>query len=164
MNKNLAYGIICALVILCIGEGYWIVRERNAKIALSLGIMAQKQQMPKMSPPPKGKPSFIMKGMKFSDSPLFSKAYLIAPVSGDLSKDAQIATTGWTVNSTANSDGSVSVDLVPKEAEDVKQSFTVKPGYKLYFIEMTLVDDGTGVDENRGDDIGVLVDPNGMVQ
>jgi len=43
------------------------------------------------------------------------------------------------------------------------QTFIVKPGYKLYFVEKSRGDDVGGVDANFGDDKGVLVDLNGYV-
>lgn len=165
MNKYLLPAVIIVLLVAVAGVGYFAMRERNEKNALgaSLAMEQQKAMKPKT---PSGAPKFLplMKGAKFSDNPISSKAYLIAPVAGALSKDAQTALTGWTVTSTPNSDGTTTVTLTPKEAEDVQQQFTLKTGYKLYFIEMNLADDATGVDENRGDDMGVLVDDKGMVQ
>ncbi len=161
MNKNILVGIIIVLAVICVAEGFFIVHERNAKIA-AMNYAARRSRIGQQ--PPRGKPMLVLKGQNFMNNPLFSRAYLIFPTSGTLSSDAQKAMAGWTMNTTANSDGSTQVDLIPKEAEDVKQSFTVKQGYKLYFIELTLSDDQTGVDLNRADDIGVLVDPNGIVQ
>ncbi len=103
-----------------------------------------------------------MPGMKFKDNPLFSKAYQIAP--GDLSDDTKKAITGWDVKQQSLSDGSIQINLIPHEAEDIQQVFTVKPGHTFYFIEMNLADDTVQKDENRGDDMGVLVDKNGIVQ
>ncbi len=47
MSKNFLFGIIGVLIIVCIVEGFWIVRERNAKIALAMGMTTQKQGMQK---------------------------------------------------------------------------------------------------------------------
>lgn len=152
--------IIALLIIACIAEGAYILKTHHTKEELTM----QPQSKSLMAPTNRPKPSFIMKGQKFADNPLSSKAYLIFPTNGPLTGDAKTAMTGWNMQTTASADGSTVVTLIPHEAEDIKQSFTVKPGNKLYFIEMTLVDDTTGVDENRGDDIGVLVDQNGIVQ
>lgn len=162
MNKKVLVSIIIILIILCVGEAYFFVKERNEKIALSTSPKKNSTIMK----PSGGRPKavFIMKGQKFSENALYAKAYLIFPVVGSLSADAQKALVGWDVKTTANSDGSSQIDLIPKEAEDIRQSFTIKQGYKLYFIEMNLADDQTGVDENRGDDIGVLVNQDGIVQ
>ncbi len=162
VNKNILFAVIVFLVIFSIGEGYFVLRERNEKIALSNAWQTSKMMMAK--PTNRPEPMFVMKGQKFAQSPLFQKAYLIAPVTGVLPDDAKKALTGWNVKTVNNADGSTQVTLIPHEAEDVQQQFTLKKGYTLYFIEMTLVDDTTGVDHNRGDDIGVLVDENGIVQ
>jgi hypothetical protein len=165
-KNNLWVTIATLLIFACIVEGYFIIKERNEKIALSIQDTTKQQAM--MKPPAGGgkrpAPMMVMKGQKFSDNPLSQKAYLIFPTIGTVSSDAQTALTGWDMKTTPNSDGSTQVDLIPKEAEDIKQSFTIRAGFKLYFIEATLVDDKTGVDENRGDDIGVLVSPDGIVQ
>ncbi len=166
MNKNVLVIFILILIVACLAEGFFVFKERQEKIVLGLQLASvqQKSMKPSMQLGKRPAPMMVMKGQKFADTPLFSKAYLIFPTNGSLSSDAQKATTGWDIKTTLNADGSTQVDLIPKEAEDVKQSFTVKSGYKLYFIEMTLVDDQTGVDENRGDDIGVLVNQDGIVQ
>lgn len=162
MKKNNLVPVVIVLVVLSIAEGYYIVKERNAKNALSMIVQSQTMTAP---PTKKPAPMFVIKGRKFADNPLFQKAYLIAPVTGELSVDAKKALTGWVVNTTDNPDGSFQVDLSPQETGDIKQQFTLKPGYKLYFIELSPADDSaTEGDANRGDDIGVLVDQNGIVQ
>ncbi len=161
--KNILIGICIILVLACLGEGYLINRERNEKIALSVALVKQQQSMQPKTPTGT-RPTPLLKGQKFADNPISSKAYLIAPTTSTLSADAQKALTGWTVTKKANADGTTQVTLIPKEAEDVEQTFTLHEGYKLYFIEMNLSDDATGVDENRGDDMGVLVNDKGIVQ
>lgn len=163
MSKNLLLGIIGVLFIACLVEGYWVVKERNEKIALGATLVKVQMSMAKQQTA-KPKLSFVMKGQKFADNPLFQKAYLIAPVPGQLPDDAQKALTGWTVTNKTNADGTIQVTLTPKDTDDVEQTFTLKTGYKLYFIEMTLGDEKTGTDANRGDDTGVLVDDKGIVQ
>lgn len=162
MKKNNLVPVVIILVVLSIAEGYYIVKERNAKNALSMIVQSQ---VVKAQPTKRPAPMFVMKGRKFADNPLSQKAYLIAPITGELSADAKKALTGWDVKTTDNPDGSLQVDLSPQETGDVKQQFTLKPGYKLYFIELSPADDSaTEGDANRGDDIGVLVDQNGIVQ
>ncbi len=162
-SSGILIGIIVILLIVSLAEGYYIYKKRtSAQTMITNNSMTPNNTT--IKPASKQKPTFVMKGMKFSDSPLVSKAYLIYPVNGDLSTDAQKALTGWNVKTNPQNDGSTIVTLVPHEAEDIQQQFTVKTGYKLYFIEMTLVDDKSGIDENRGDDIGVLVDQNGIVE
>lgn len=63
-------------------------------------------------------------------------------------------------------DGSTQVDLVPTETGSnyKNQTFIVKTGFKLYFIEIRSGDDQPGQDNDPRDDIGILVDANGIVQ
>lgn len=161
MNKNVVIGIIVVLLIAVIGEGYYVNKERNDKKALAAAWT--KWQLA-ITNAPKPRPSFFTPGKKFADNPLSSKAFLIAPVSGDLNADAQKALTGWTVDSAKNEDGSTQITLSPKDTDDVKQTFTLKTGFKLYFLEMTFGDEANDLDHNRGDDTGILVDDKGIIQ
>lgn len=161
MNKNILFGIIILLLVVCIAEGFFVFKERNAKLAM---MQAVKAASTRVTPPPGRRPMPFMQGQKFSDNPLSAKAYLIFPTSGVLSDDAKKALEGWDLKTTQNSDGSTTIDMIPLKSEYIRQTFTVKSGFKLYFIEATLVDDKPDVDENRGDDTGVLVDQNGIVQ
>jgi hypothetical protein len=132
------------------GNGDYYYRNTNS-------MMNRSDNMPPQ-------PIMVKKGQDFTTSPLFSKAYQIFPVVATQSANEKEALNGWTVKKSLQADGSTQVDLISTESEDIRQSFIVKPGYKLYFIEMNLMDDKNGNDENRGDDIGVLVDQNGIVQ
>ncbi|MDE2026075.1 MAG: hypothetical protein KGJ07_06270, partial [Patescibacteria group bacterium] len=131
MNK-LLLSIIGVLFVACLVEGYWINKERSEKIALAVLTVTNAQKQEAARP----KPTFLTKGQKFADSPLYSKAFLIAPVTGNVSAAAQKALNGWTVTSKENTDGTTTVSLTPKDADDVSQTYTLKTGYKLYFIEL----------------------------
>lgn len=157
------WAVIGILFVACLILGFWAVRERSEKIAMSTQWAKQLASQSEKSAA-KPKPVFLTKGQKFADSPLFSKAYLIAPVIGDLSAAAQKALNGWTLTSKNNTDGTTTVSLTPKDADDVSQTYTLKTGYKLYFIELNPVDEPSTEDKNRGDDMGVLVDDKGLVQ
>ena len=155
MTKNIA---IVILILLCVAEGgYIFLHSKQQTVRRS---MTARKIYPTSTAAKR--PAFLTPGTKFADNPLFAKAYKIFP--GDLSDNAKQALNGWDLKQTAMSDGSTQVSLIPHEAEDIQQTFIVKPGYSLYFIEMTLVDDKTGKDMNRGDDMGVLVDQNGVIQ
>jgi LysM repeat protein len=164
MNKNLAFGIIGILVILCIAEAYGIIHERNAKIAVAMGIATQKQEMQKQGPPPGGKPMFTTKGMNLEGSAIAKYAYKIAP--GDISAESQKVLIGFAVASKLNSDGSTTVTLTPKDSDDQFQTYTIKPGETLYFIEMTPADDNKDQDKdlNYRDDYGIITDSSGIIQ
>jgi len=150
--------VIVLLIIACLAEGAYIVKIHHSSEESS-GIHTVMRSS--MSPTNNKRPPFLAAGMKFQDNPLFSKAYKIAP--GTLSADAQKALTGWDVKQQTLVDGTIQVNLVPHESEDVQQEFMVKPGYSLYFIEMNLIDDTTQKDNNKQDDMGVLVDQNGLI-
>lgn len=166
MNKNILVGLIVVLVIICLGEGYFINKERDEKIGLSFKIasLEQARAKPTGTGGNRPAPAMVIKGQTFADNPLSSKAFLIFPTTRALSSEAQTALTGWNIKKTPNADGSTQVDLIPSESADIKQSFIVKAGYKLYFVDLTSSDEKTGVEQNRGDDIGVLVDDKRIVQ
>lgn len=108
-----------------------------------------------------------IKGTKLADNTqLAPHAYLVYPVDGSLSSDAQAAMSGWTLSSTSNSDGSTTVTLTPSntEQEDHKQTFTLQSGDKLYFVELNLQDDQNGEDHLWFDDLGIVTDANGVIQ
>ncbi len=156
MNKNT---IIVILLVLLGSSGVYIMKLRRDRVEVARIFQ---EQLKKTAPTSSVRPQFITKGMKFADSPMFSKAYQIAP--GDISASAKQALNGWTMTQKKLTAGTIEVSIIPQESQDVAQQFTVKPGFKLFFIELTTADDTTGLDQNRQDDIGVLVDQNGLVQ
>ncbi len=101
-------------------------------------------------------------GENFSSTPAYSHAYQIFP--GQLTSQAQQAINGFDMKTSDLADGSTKITLTSKDQTDQSQSYTVKSGQKLYFVEMVLRDDAnTGHDINLHDDYGVIVDGNGMV-
>lgn len=162
MNKTFLYLVIAVLIIVSVIEGYYVIHERNAKIAL--GVKTEQSRMFLKKTSPQGRPIIVSPGMKFVDSPFYATAYKIAPITGTLSQKTQIALTGWNMKTENLTGGDLQVTLSPLETGDVKQVYVVKPGDTLYFVEMKLADDATGSDKNRLDDMGVLVDKNGIVQ
>lgn len=114
------------------------------------------------SPTPTRMP-LLTKGMKFVGTPYEKNAYLIAP--GDLSIAAQKALVGWNIKKDTLADGSLRVSLIPKDSDDIAQTYTIKPGYSLYFVEITFSDDtSSDKDLNLRDDYGIIVDKDGIVQ
>jgi len=99
--------------------------------------------------------------VKLSDSPYANYAYLI---SGDtLSADAQTAITGFSMQKTANPDGTTTIALSSTNPEYQNQSYTLQSGQQLYFIERTLGDDSGNEDSNLRDDMAIIVDANGYI-
>ena len=83
--------------------------------------------------------------------------------SDPLSADAERALDGFKMNKKTQSDGSVEINLVALKNNYVNQSYVVKPGQKLYFIETSWVEDGPSYDGSLSDDGAVLVDSDGYV-
>ena len=99
----------------------------------------------------------------FKDTQEYQYAYQIYP--GDLSTDTKTALAGFSMKTTDLSDGSTQVDLSATNPAYQSQSYVVKKGYILYFIEMNLQDDNKDANKDRiiRDDTAVLVDKNGYI-
>ena len=100
-------------------------------------------------------------GTKLADSPMADKSYLISTAS--LSADAQKALTGFSVTSSSSADGSVTYMLKATNPEYQDQSYTLKPGEQLYFVEVSLGDDSGDTDSNLRDDRAIVVDSTGTI-
>lgn len=98
---------------------------------------------------------------KLSDQPYFKQAYLIDPT--NLSSDAKQALTGFSITSQTLPNGDTQIVLEAKKAGYQTQTYALKPGQHLYFVERTLLDDKNDQDNNYRDDFAVVVDANGYV-
>ncbi len=99
------------------------------------------------------------KGAKFADTPLSKYAYL---VSGDtLDASATRALSGFQLTKDTLPDGSKKITLQAKKSEYHTQTYALKPGEQLYFIETSFGDDASDEDYNLSDDTAVVVDANG---
>ena len=100
-------------------------------------------------------------GVKFSDQSYFKNAYLI---SGDtLSVDATSALAGFKMDKQTLPDGTVQIKLKAQEANYHDQSYTLRVGEQLYFIDKFLGDDQGNAEAGIGDDTAVVVDSQGNV-
>ncbi len=165
MIKNVAIGVLLIVVII---ESGLLLKHSSSPSQLAMTPQASnKSTLPPAGPNAlrRGGPPVIMsKGMNLLTSPLFKYAYQIAP--GAVSTDSQKALTGWSVDSKTAADGSVVVSLTPKDSDDQSQTYTIKSGEKLYFIEQTPADDKVDQDKdlNYRDDYGIIVDQSGIIQ
>ena len=100
-------------------------------------------------------------GTKLADSPMADKTYLISTAS--LSADTQKALTGFSVTSSASADGSTVYVLKATNPEYQDQSYMLKPGEQLYFVEASLGDDAGDTDSNLRDDRAIVVDSTGTI-
>ncbi len=97
----------------------------------------------------------------FSSSPLSQNAFLISTPTYDVA--TQTALNGFNVTKNTQADGSMQITLNSQNPEYQTQTYNVKPGEKLYFIEAMLGDDSNNEDRNLRDDTAVLVDANGYI-
>jgi hypothetical protein len=97
----------------------------------------------------------------FSSSPESQYSYLISTPTYDAK--TQQALSGFKVTKNTLSDGSIQITLNAQNPEYKTQTYTVKTGEKLYFIEKFLGDDNGTEDKNLKDDTAVLVDANGYI-
>lgn len=162
MIKNIIIGVLALAVIF--ETSYIVVKKVATKVTTEITETSAKPVVAPAPQPSRPAPSFLTKGATLSASPIAKYAYLVAP--GPLTPDAKSALIGWTIVSKAQADGSTVVTLTPKDSDDQFQSYTVKPTQKLYFVEMTPVDDiqNTDSDKNLRDDYGIIVDADGIVQ
>lgn len=98
---------------------------------------------------------------KFSDTPYASNTYLIS--SDQLSQDAQTALSGFQLAKSQDSNGNTVITLTAMKAGYVNQSYTLKSGQSLYFIEVSFGDDNPQQDYSYADDHAVIVDSNGCI-
>ncbi|MDD4989378.1 MAG: hypothetical protein PHV42_03045 [Candidatus Pacebacteria bacterium] len=102
--------------------------------------------------------------VKFADQPYAQYAYQIDPANlNAMDVNTKQALSGFNVTAKNNADGTVTVSLTSTNPEYHNQSYTLKSGDKLYFIERSLGDDGGGEEAFLGDDTAVVVDANGNV-
>lgn len=152
--------IILILAVAVLAEGYMLWMKKPAPVAAG----TQSQLAPQPSVAPTARPQVMLtKGMKLQESPVGKFAYKIVP---DMTDEAKKALVGFDVKTEVLTNGSIQVFLTPKDTDDQRQEYVVKPGYSLYFIEMTAVDDhgDQDKDSNYRDDYGIITDKDGVVQ
>jgi len=150
--------IIAVLVVAVVVEGYFLWKKKMTPAAVAPTQMtARPSGMP-------ARPPLLSKGDNLLTSAMAQYAYKIAP--GDIPAASQKVLTGFSVKTTALPDGSTQIDLVPKDSDDQFQSYVIKIGESLYFIEMTPADDKQDQDKdlNYRDDYGIITDAQGVMQ
>lgn len=99
--------------------------------------------------------------VKLADSEYAPYAFLI---SGDtISPDTQAALAGFTLDKTALPDGSTQIVLSTSHRGYVNQTYTLKQGQQLYFIETSMGDDNDGFEGSLSDDTALVVDSQGYI-
>ena len=100
---------------------------------------------------------------KISDSADWPFAYLISEDPATFDVKTKEALAGFTVTSATLPDGSKVIKLKATEPQYQDQSYTLKTGQKLYFIEKFLQDDVNGQEKNMGDDKVVVTESDGTI-
>lgn len=101
-------------------------------------------------------------GTKLSDEPYAKYTYEINPA--NLSAAAKQATLGFNISSQTLTSGDTKITLdAISNPEYHSQSYELKPGQKLYFVEKNTGDDTPQHDNFPADDSAVIVDQNGYV-
>ncbi len=95
----------------------------------------------------------------FADSPYKPYAYLISTDTVDTA--TQQALSGFKLVKQNNADGSQTISLKALESRYADQTYVVKPGEKLYFIETSLSDDPANRELSLSDDTAILVNAQG---
>jgi len=155
--KNIIIGVLVVAVLV---EGYFLWMKKSSAPVVA-GAKTQVMARPSGM---QARPPLLSKGDNLLTSATSQYAYKIAP--GDIPAASQKVLTGFSVKTTQLPDGSTQVDLVPKDSNDQFQSYVIKTGESLYFIEMTSSDDKQDADKdlNYRDDYGIITDANGIMQ
>jgi hypothetical protein len=108
-------------------------------------------------------PAATSTGTLFADSPYAAHAYLIS-ATGTLSAAVQAALSGFSVQRQMLPDGTMQVRVSSAAPAGGTETYSVKSGEKLYFVENFMMDDASGSDRFLGDDKIFLVGADGMIQ
>lgn len=156
-NFSIVYIVSAILLIIVVSGGIYFMNKSESKVSAS-----QTQNIPP-SPRPQ-RPS--LKGQKLSDTKFADSAYQIYP--GTVSEAAKAAMSGWDLKIIKNADGTITATLVPTGTEvtegDTSHTYTLQPTDKLYFADINPGDDQPGMDNNKNDDMGIIVDSAGIIQ
>lgn len=157
-SASMVYIVAAVVLLLAVGGGLYFMNKTSEKSATPEEV----REVPSGAPTGRGS----LSGQKFADTQLAQSAVLIYP--GAMSAEAKAATSGWQLKTTQNTDGTTQASLVPVGSEategDSAHTFTLKTGDKLYFVDLNPSDDSPNMDNNKNDDIGIVVDANGIIQ
>lgn len=161
--KNFPFVYVAGIIILLLGVGAGLYFMNKSSES---GTAAPEEQREVPNIRPSGPTS--LKGQQFSNTEFANSAVQIYP--GPVDKSAQAVMSGWKLSTKSLPDGTTQVSLIPVESEltegDTQHTFVLKTGDKLYFDDINPGDDtpGGGTDNNKNDDMGIVVDANGIIQ
>ena len=156
--------VIAIVAIVIVGGIYYVVRHNgSAKKTNSSdsSVTATKKDKSAKAPAVAADTTSGQK-LKFTDQDYAKNSYLI---SGDapLSADAKLVLTGYAMSKQVNTDKTVTITLKALKSEYHDQSYTLKPGEQLYFIEKFLQDDQNENETNLHDDTAAIVAADGTI-
>ena len=158
-NTTTVIAVIAIVIIAGIGVTSSLKKQNNSNLSASANgaqaVASNNSNTPATNQPSTNTPQL------FSSSPISQYAFLISGPT--LDQNAQNALAGFNVSKKALPDGSTEVTLTSTNTEYQTQTYTVKPGEKLYFIETMMGDDSNNQEKNLRDDMAVLVDANGYI-
>lgn len=174
-KSSMVYLISAALLLLVVGGGVYVMSKDSVKTTPGQGngsnvegtIQSLATPDTTIQETPAQRPADLpnLKGQKLSDTKFAANAHEIYPI---LKEDALIPMSGWDRNVTDLHDGTFRIDLIPSGSEtlegDSKHTFIMKKGETLYFVDLNPGDDSSGADGNKNDDIGIIVNANGIIQ
>ena len=103
----------------------------------------------------------VTAAMKITDAPYWPNAYLISE--GNFDAQTQAALAGFTVTSADSPDGGKTITLKAVDPRYHDQTYALKPGQKLYFVEKSMGDDQNNQEYNLRDDWGVVTNSDGTI-
>lgn len=99
--------------------------------------------------------------IKLSETRYWNYAYLIS--NNNLDNKEKLALSGFDRKKETLPDGSVKIILKTLSSNYNNQTYILKNGEKLYFIETSLGDDPQFKEYNLGDDVAIKVDSDGYI-
>lgn len=151
--------LVTGLLLVVVAGGMFYAGAKYEKNKLSkLGLLKNGTEQASTTKKQKAAAAPVV---KFAEQEYAKSAYLI---SGEtLSADAKTALAGFVMTKKALPDGTTSVMLKAQKPEYHDQTYTLKAGEQLYFIDKFLADDAAGQEKNINDDTGVVVNAEGNV-
>jgi len=164
MTKQAVIALMAVVVV--VGGGFLFLRN-NQNIALTSSPQTATiadNVVPSSAQPSQAASSTqgSSTAMLFANSQYASSSYLISTTS-TYNAATQQALKGFQVKKKVLADGSLQIELIALQSEYPNQTYIVKPGEKLYFAEVSSVDDSVSEDHSPADDHAILVSADGFI-
>ena len=145
--------VIVAVVFVISGVGlFFLAKHRNVASIQATNIVTSTTLSNQVS----------STAMLFANSQYVTSSYLISTTS-TYNTATQRALKGFQVKKQTFVDGSLKITLIALQSEYSNQTYLVKPGEQLYFMEASSADDSISEDHAPADDRAILVSANGII-